>query len=255
MAKANYYAVARGRQPGIYREWNGAEGAEAQVKGYPGARYQGFRSRAEAEAWLRSQEDPQEPRATAPEPPLFEVPPPPPQPAAQAQVIGHGEALAAGKVVIYTDGGCIGNPGPGGYGAVLLCKGRRKELSGGYRRTTNNRMELMACIEALKALPAGAVITLHSDSRYVVNGINRGWARRWRANHWMRTPSEAAENSDLWAELLEVCEERNVRFVWVRGHSGHGENERCDALAKAAAEGPNLPEDLAYTRGSRRNGG
>lgn len=246
MAKANYYAVARGRQPGIYREWNGAEGAEAQVKGYPGARYQGFRSRAEAEAWLRSQEDPQEPRATAPEPPLFEVPPPPPQPAAQAQVIGHSEALAAGKVVIYTDGGCISNPGPGGYGAVLLYKGRRKELSGGYRRTTNNRMELMACIVALQSLKGRSQVMLHSDSRYVVDGITRGWARRWRENGWLRNEEDEARNADLWSQLLDLCDQHEVEFVWVRGHMGNLENERCDRLSMQAARAQGLPEDTGF---------
>lgn len=247
MAKARYYAVARGRRPGIYREWDGAEGAEAQVKGYPGARYQGFRSRAEAEAWLRSQRGAQEPQSGAtPEPPLFDMPDPSPQPATQAQAIDHTGALADGKVVIYTDGGCIGNPGPGGYGAVLLYKGHRRELSGGYRRTTNNRMELMACIVALQSLKCRSQVVLHSDSRYVVDGITRGWARRWRENGWLRNEGEEARNADLWSQLLDLCDEHEVEFVWVRGHVGNPENERCDKLSMQAAEAKDLPEDTGF---------
>lgn len=237
--RKKYYAVSRGLSPGIYDSWSGPGGAEEQIRGFSGALYRGFASLAEAQQWLKN---------------------PLPASAAPSPVGSTGPAAAIREalqdgITVYTDGGCLGNPGPGGYGVVLIEGTRRTEMAGGYRWTTNNRMELMACIEALKAVPAGAVVTLYSDSRYVVNGINRGWARRWRANHWMRTPSEAAENSDLWAGLLELCDARNVRFVWVHGHSGQRENERCDALAKAAAEGPDLLEDLAYTRGDRRIGG
>ncbi len=106
------------------------------------------------------------------------------------------------EVIIYTDGGCINNPGPGGYGVVLLYGGHRKELSGGYKLTTNNRMELMAAIEGLKTLREPCIVKLHSDSRYVVDGIGLGWAEKWKKNNWWRTKSEKALNSDLWEQLL-----------------------------------------------------
>jgi ribonuclease HI len=231
-----YYAVARGLQPGIYATWFGPEGAEVQIRGFAGALYRGFPSRSEAERWLANPvyaaSSPKGARGT---PPVAHVP-------------------APGKIAVYTDGGCRGNPGPGGYGVIIVEGDRRTELAGGFRLTTNNRMELMACIEALKALPAGAGadVTLYSDSRYVVNGISKGWARKWRTNRWMRTKSEAAENSDLWAALLELCEKRRVAFVWVHGHAGHEGNERCDELATSAAQGPDLPEDRAYVEGRTR---
>jgi ribonuclease HI len=154
---------------------------------------------------------------------------------------------------VYTDGGCRGNPGPGGYGVIIIIAGEtRIELAEGFRLTTNNRMEMMACLAALRALKTPADVVLHSDSRYVINGIDKGWARKWRANHWMRTRNEAAENSDLWAQLLDLCDSHRVRFIWVHGHAGQTENERCDALAGAAAAGPDLKEDLAYVQGRTR---
>lgn len=149
-------------------------------------------------------------------------------------------------VIIYTDGGSLGNPGPGGYGAVLRYNGHKREISGGYRLTTNNRMELMAAIEALKALKEPCNVTLHTDSQYVANGIAKGWAKRWRANDWMRNKKDKALNADLWAQLLELCEKHNVTFVWVRGHAGIPDNERCDTLAKEAAQQENLPADIPY---------
>ena len=149
-------------------------------------------------------------------------------------------------IQLYTDGACKGNPGPGGYGAVLLCSGRRKELSGGFRKTTNNRMELMACIEGLRALTRPSTVTLASDSKYVVNAMARGWAKRWRSKGWKLSPSKPAKNSDLWKELLELCEKHTVTFKWVKGHSGHPENERCDELAVTASERKELPADKAF---------
>ncbi len=139
------------------------------------------------------------------------------------------------RVTIYTDGGCIGNPGPGGYGVVMLYGEHRRELSGGEAHTTNNRMELMGAICGLGALKEQCEVVLFSDSQYVVNGIMKGWAQRWRANGWRRNKTEFAENRDLWAQLLELCEKHQVRFEWVRGHNGNLENERCDQLANAAA--------------------
>jgi ribonuclease HI len=135
---------------------------------------------------------------------------------------------------------------------VILAGGRRHELAAGYRLTTNNRMELMACIAALEAVDGAGRVHLHTDSRYVANGIEKGWARRWRARGWMRTATEPAENSDLWARLLELSERRPVTFVWLRGHAGQAENERCDALATTAAHGTDLREDRAYAEGRTR---
>ncbi|MHB0979861.1 MAG: ribonuclease HI [Thermoleophilia bacterium] len=142
-----------------------------------------------------------------------------------------------GTVRAFTDGACLGNPGPGGYGAILVYRGHRKELSGAEGDTTNNRMELRACIEALLALKHPCDVELTSDSKYVVQGIEDGWAERWRRNGWMRDKKNPAKNADLWQELLDLCATHRVRFRWVRGHNGHPENERADELAVAAARG------------------
>ena len=150
------------------------------------------------------------------------------------------------QVTIYTDGACTGNPGPGGYGAMLLFGERRGELSGGYRRTTNNRMELMGPIKGLESLKESCRVTLYSDSKYVVDSMTKGWAQRWRANGWMRNKREKAVNPDLWARLLDLCQGHEVEFRWVRGHAGIPENERCDQLAVQAAHGRNLPPDQGY---------
>jgi ribonuclease HI len=152
------------------------------------------------------------------------------------------------QVDIYTDGGCIDNPGPGGYGVILLHKGHRKELSGGFRRTTNNRMEILAAIKGLEALRSKCRVTVHSDSQYLVNSIERGWARRWQENGWRRNQKERAINPDLWKRLLSLLDEHEVRFEWVRGHAGHLENERADELARSAATGKNLAVDEEYER-------
>jgi len=153
---------------------------------------------------------------------------------------------ASPAVTIHTDGACLGNPGPGGYGVILDYAGRRKELYGGYALTTNNRMELLAAIIGLEELNRPCDVTLHSDSRYLVDAIEKGWAVRWRRNGWMRNKREAAVNPDLWERLLNLLERHNVEFRWVRGHSGEPNNERCDALASTAARGDNLPADPGY---------
>lgn len=140
------------------------------------------------------------------------------------------------NVEIFTDGACQGNPGPGGWGAVLRYNGTEKELSGGEKDTTNNRMELSAVIEALKALREPCAVTLYSDSQYVCNAIKLGWAKKWRANGWMRNKKEPALNPELWDTLLNLCDIHKVEVVWVKGHAGHPENERCDALAVASAQ-------------------
>ncbi|MBE6553868.1 MAG: ribonuclease HI [Ruminococcaceae bacterium] len=139
-------------------------------------------------------------------------------------------------VDIYTDGACRGNPGPGGWGAVLVYAGVEKELSGGENPTTNNRMELTAAIEALAALREPCEVTLTSDSKYLVDGISRGWAVSWRANGWKKSDRSPALNSDLWEHLLQLLERHKVSLVWVKGHDGHPYNERCDRLATAFAD-------------------
>jgi len=140
------------------------------------------------------------------------------------------------NVTIYTDGACSGNPGPGGYGAVLLHKSHRKELSGGDPATTNNRMEMLAAIIALEALKETCEVALYSDSKYLVDAIQKGWAVRWQQNNWMRNKKDPALNPDLWERLLLLLEKHKVNFHWVKGHAGNVENERCDELARAAID-------------------
>lgn len=135
------------------------------------------------------------------------------------------------NVEIFTDGACSGNPGPGGWGAILRYNGHEKELSGGEVNTTNNRMELTAVISALQSLKEPCKVTLTTDSKYVSDGINQGWARSWQKNGWRKGDKKPALNPDLWQKLLELLEIHEVNIVWVKGHAGHPENERCDALA------------------------
>lgn len=150
------------------------------------------------------------------------------------------------QVEIYTDGSCLNNPGPGGYGVVILNNNARQELSGGFRKTTNNRMEILAVIIGLKALKQPHQVTIYTDSQYVVNAMTKGWAKKWQMNNWQRNPKEKAKNPDLWQELLRLSTQHQVNFTWVRGHSGNVENERCDRLAFSAARNNNLEEDVNY---------
>lgn len=136
-------------------------------------------------------------------------------------------------VEIYTDGACSGNPGPGGWGAILRCDGREKELSGGEAHTTNNRMELSGVIEALSALKFPCKVRLTTDSKYVVDGITKGWAQGWKKRGWKKSDGKPALNPDLWEKLLELLTMHDVEFCWIKGHAGHEENERCDRLAVA----------------------
>lgn len=156
--------------------------------------------------------------------------------------------LEQGGLEVWTDGACLGNPGPGGYGVVFKCAGERKAKSGGFRLTTNNRMEITAAIAALETLGKRCRLVIHSDSQYVVDAIGKGWARRWRASGWMRTRTEKAINPDLWERLLDLCEKHDVEFRWVRGHNAQPENELCDQLAQAAARQPGLPVDEGYVQ-------
>lgn len=135
------------------------------------------------------------------------------------------------KVKIYTDGACSGNPGPGGWGAILVFNGHEKELSGGEKNTTNNRMELSGAIYALKALREPCEVELTSDSKYLTDAILKGWVYSWKKNGWKKSDKKPALNVDLWEELLELLEIHDVKFIWVKGHAGHEYNERCDRLA------------------------
>lgn len=140
------------------------------------------------------------------------------------------------QIEMFTDGACSGNPGPGGWGTILRYQGREKELSGGESQTTNNRMELSAVINGLEALKEPCEVKVTTDSRYVVDGITKGWARSWRADGWRRKDKKPALNPDLWERLLELTEKHSVSFNWIKGHAGHAENERCDALAVAQSK-------------------
>ncbi len=228
MATKKFYAIAVGQTPGIYDNW---PEAQAQVKGYPAARFKGFSSKKEAEDWLLE--------------PIYAAAGP------KAKKKGHAESLditpKPGEVTIYTDGGSINNPGPGGYGIVVIHEGEKKELSGGFRLTTNNRMELMGAIVALRGLAIrDKPITLYSDSSYVVNGISKGWAKSWRKKGWIKSDKAPAVNPDLWAELLDLAEGLDINFRWVKGHAGDLYNEICDTLAVAAARKGGLPADRGY---------
>lgn len=149
-------------------------------------------------------------------------------------------------VTIHTDGACLGNPGPGGYGAVLDVDGTRLELFGGCRLTTNNRMELLAVIEALESLESPSDVTLITDSRYVHDAIEKKWIVSWQKKGWLNAEKKPVKNQDLWRRLLPLLKIHTIKFCWVRGHTGHPENERCDLLAKKAANSRDLPADAGY---------
>lgn len=150
-------------------------------------------------------------------------------------------------IIIYTDGACHGNPGPGGYAAILISGKNQKEFSGGFNKTTNNRMELMAAIKGLDSLKKPSDVTLYSDSQYLVRSMNQGWVQKWQANGWKRNKKDPALNVDLWKQILDLCAKHEVSFDWTKGHAGHPENERCDLLANQAAERSDLPEDKIYS--------
>lgn len=225
-----YYAVAAGRTTGIFTSW---PEARAQVEGFPGAVYKSFKTREQALAFL---EDPvlgTGRKNTAPK--------------RKPRHTLSDTGLPEGAIVVYTDGSAIGNPGPGGYGVVIQehPDGPVKELSGGYRHTTNNRMEMTAVIKALETLQGtDSPVVLHSDSRYVVDALTRGWAAGWEKRGWKRANGQPALNADLWDQLLPLARSMDIRFVWVKGHSGNPLNERCDVLANTAARQEVLHDDV-----------
>lgn len=215
-----FYAVRKGRQIGVFTTWNGPGGAWDQVKGFKGAVFKGFASRIEAEAFVRNKSE--------------GSPPAWPQSNTDA-------------VTVYTDGGAIGNPGPGAYGTVILKPGEPPcELSRGFRLTTNNRMEMMGCIAALEFLGENGAVRLHSDSKYLVDAVNKSWARAWRQRGWRRSGGQPALNVDLWERLLGLLERRDVTLVWVKGHAGNVWNERCDQLVHETLAQGILDVDCAY---------
>jgi ribonuclease HI len=149
-------------------------------------------------------------------------------------------------ITVYTDGSCHGNPGPGGYAAVIHGEAGRIEISGGFALTTNNRMEIMGAVAALESLHGASQVVLYSDSTYLVNAMRGGWPQAWRAHGWRRRKNAPARNADLWARLLELCEVHQVTFRHLRGHRDNRENNRCDELANAVASRTDLPPDPGY---------
>lgn len=150
------------------------------------------------------------------------------------------------KVELYTDGACSGNPGRGGYGAVLRYNGAEKTFSQGYRLTTNNRMELMGAVVGLEALKEPCEVELCSDSKYLVDAVTKGWVYGWQKKGWKKSDGKPALNVDLWERLLELMRVHKVKLVWIKGHAGHPDNERCDRMAVAAYNGDELAEDVNY---------
>lgn len=234
-SKKKYYAVIKGFKPGIYGKWYGEDGAEIQVKSFANSIYKGFESFEEAQSWLDSFAGKAAKHRR-------------PTPRSSSAVTDFKVEGNAADITIYTDGGALGNPGPGGYAAVVIMGKKASEISEGYRLTTNNRMELMACIAALESVKINQSVTLYSDSKYVVDAIEKGWAKKWQANNWMRNKSDPAKNSDLWKSLLDLCDHRSILFKWVRGHANNPGNERCDELVKRAAMSNNLQVDEVFEK-------
>jgi ribonuclease HI len=238
-SKSAFYAVRSGHKPGIYRSW---EECRRHVDGYSNAEYKRFTSRGEAELYLNGSLTGSR-RAKAADPVQMSL------------TRSQCDEVTLKEVTIYADGACIGNPGPGGYGVIIAYGERRKELSAGFRLTTNNRMEILGCIAGLSALKERCDVTVYSDSRYVVNTMTKSWAIRWRRNQWKRKDGDGemkdALNKDLWIQMLELCDKHRVQFKWIRGHSGNEGNERCDELARTAASAGSLGIDTAYENPTR----
>lgn len=150
------------------------------------------------------------------------------------------------KVTIHTDGGCKGNPGPGGFGVVMVCGKHRKELSTGYKMTTNNRMELRAAIAALESLSEPCEVELHSDSKYLIDAISKKWIDGWQKRGWKTAAKQPVKNQDLWLQLLAASQPHRIDWRWVKGHAGHAENERCDELGNIAVAQKHLLEDVGF---------
>ncbi len=222
MAKKNYYAVKIGRKPGIYKTW---EECLAHVNGFADAKYRGFSSLEDAEAYLKHDGDTD--KTSLP----------------TAEEFTHLK-----KVFIYTDGTTIGNPGIGGYAAVLIYGNHRKEISGGMRLTTSPRMELMAALVGLGRLNTKCSVTVSSDSKYLIDSMELGWAENWRAHGWEKKDGNPVANIDLWKQLFQQCDKHDVTFEWIAGHESNPEDERCDKLARQALAEDHLPPDWGFEK-------
>ncbi len=232
------YAVFQGHQPGIFESWDETSN---HVKGFRGAKYKSFADRESAIAWLR------ECVLAANEPVsqnLIDI--------LKTQTNNTSAQSIPnvfrdnGKIIIHTDGGASPNPGVGGYGVVLQKGSRRKELSQGYQLTTNNRMEMMAVIAALQELNESSEVILYTDSKYVVDSITKRWVYNWKKRGWKKSDGKRPENVDLWEVLIALLDQHQVDFRWVKGHAGHTENERCDALVAEARKNKHLLVDTGY---------
>ncbi len=232
------YAVFQGHQPGIYDSW---DEASDQVKGFKGAKYKSFANQAAAIDWLRefvlNAKDPVAQNLID----LIKT-----QIGKNPAPANSSQASPNGKIIIHTDGGASPNPGVGGYGVVMQKGSRRKELSAGYKLTTNNRMEMLGVIVALQALNESSEVVLHTDSKYVVDSITKRWVYGWKKRGWKKSDGKRPENVDLWEVLIALLEEHQVNFHWVKGHAGNTENERCDALVAEARKMKNLLIDTGY---------
>ena len=244
MAK-KVYGVKRGRKTGLFTDW--ADCREA-IEGFPGAVYKGFMTVAEAQAWLWGKGI--TPLSAAPSRGAetmtlaFDLDAPESGQREGGALAARGGAgagvrvgAAAADYTVYTDGSCLKNPdGPGGFAAVILSRdGSVREVVGGEPHTTNNRMELRAGIEALRAVPEGATLEFYTDSQYLQNAFVKRWLSAWQRRGWVTATGTPVKNQDLWQALKAECERRTVRFHWVKGHAGHRYNERCDALARQEA--------------------
>ena len=236
MAK-KYYAVRKGRTTGVFTDW---AGCKESVDGFQGARYKGFPSREEAEAWLLGDD----PKSAGKDRPMKSV---------RARDIGVGTSgslaslfgsaapaasISPSRRLVYTDGSCLKNPaGPGGWAVCIVDETASRDyrtLSGGAPSTTNNRMEMTAVIEALRAIPAGESLTIVTDSQYVKNGITK-WIFSWKKRGWKKADGQEVLNRDLWIEMDRLMQTHRVDFQWVKGHAGNQFNEICDMLAKSEA--------------------
>jgi ribonuclease HI len=238
--KKQYYIVIHGRKPGLYTEWFGDNGASKQVDGLTDAIYKGFYTKEDALHWLRefSQETLQKYAPNLLDLVDYSVP---------LKIIDEDiELLKGGKVIMHTDGSTLGNPGVGGYATILKFKDKEKEISGGFQNTTNNRMELMACIEGFRALKQKCSVIVYSDSKYLVDSMTNGWAVKWRNNNWIKKDKHKVLNSDLWGILLELVEQHDVEFKWIRSHNIDKSNHRCDLLAKEASKKLDLEIDNGF---------
>ena len=241
-AQKQYYIVVRGRKPGLYTTWFGDDGASKQVENFTDAIYKGFYNKEDALIWLRGVSE-ETVRKYAPN--LLELV----DYSAPIKVVDTDiELLKEGKVIMHTDGCALGSPGAGGFAAILRYQHREKEISGGFQETTNNRMELIACIEGLKALKQKSSVIVFSDSKYLIDSINNKWIYKWRNIKWVKSKNRKVPNADLWKTLLELIEQHEVEFRWIRGHNIDRSNQRCDFLAREAAQTENLPLDIGFNK-------